>query len=98
MEPFLQEEIELLNPGNKQQYVKRHKIHFRKRYCAILRNFINLHEEVTFIHASGNRVFVQFLTSFHNKNGQVHQHPAWSICTVENQKIKQVATFIPEVV
>lgn len=60
---------------------------------AFERMYPGIKEKILYIEASGDLVYVQFLTSGRTKSGKPWQQIAWTIFTVENKKIAKVASY-----
>jgi ketosteroid isomerase-like protein len=62
-------------------------------YAALERKYPGITEQILYIEESGDLVYVQFLTSGSTRSGGYWQQIAWTIFTVENNKIAKVASY-----
>ncbi len=86
----------VLDPKAKHEFVPRHKDEILDWYSSLERKHPTLKDKILYIEESGNQVYVQYQTYGVYSSGERWQQTAWTIFTMEDWKIKKVATYFSE--
>jgi len=78
------------------QFILRKKTDVAQRYAAVERKYPGIQDKILFIQESGDMVYVQYLSKGRSRDGQAWEQLAWNIFTVDNGKIKKVATYFSQ--
>ena len=93
MASFYRDTASFLDPSFGSEYVRQTRVQTQEKYAAMEKMFPDIRDDIVMLHASGENVILEFVSSGTSADGSKFKVPICSILTFDDGKIVKDATY-----